>query len=635
MAKYYTLHNLPGVAHYSGGVEKRSWNIELTAEFPFGAEDSMGLLEEILEEAYTQVLATIPPGAMALLTAINKDFHKTYISTGRALAANLKFDALMTRLEAVLQSSTPCDWTQTSFSVVLSFPAGQEHPPQQEGALLAGARYKSLKGRAENDIRLFTHRKRCIINPLTSRFRIPEEWKNMCLPLAILHGAHRALNTGLPGVDLFGRFQSIGGPAMQLVRLAGFEDRLGPFSLEEAESFHKALPRLYPQSGDWQLCLYTTAGPPEYHWGSPDAANAINIFISRNDGMPIKDIQEDMEAEFHADLITSMPAFMGNYSFCRRCFKGTNNKDRDIHRCEGALCKLCKKINCTNRNNDHNSGYRPIKCTICNFAFCTQACKTAHETSEEDTSSKKNKATDCDKRRRCDLCGQLGSKEDIGKHLCGRPKCAICGVHHLPQELKCFISKPQLKGQDMHAEQLLHHNYQEQSSEQTAEQTAEQSSELQSRLLGRLLGGRPSPSPRSASAMLTLRPRRIQTPTTSAPTSSSSGSLRLGRTRSTRATTPWTSSQRHATRTRSSRTPSSCGTTGASSTVTSGTRTSSSGTLLQIRPSSGTSRSSPCACEEPRSTAGTASSTSPASLWPPSPRCLGSPVGPKATSPSN
>ena len=232
--------------------------------------------------------------------------------------------------------------SQTSTPLPLPQPIRMDHTyaSSRSPAKRKRNKHRHLHTDDVSNTRIFAYRKRCIMNPLASRFHLPIEWENMGLPLAISHGAYRALNRGVKAASIlrFGRWRLVSVPTLQLMQMAGFENRLGPFSLEEVEQFYTALPSVYPETGDWQLCLYTSAAPPVCRWGSLDAANSIDIFISRSDGEPIKDIHEDMEPEFHSAIIQSLPAFMGYDRFCRRCFRGANgNKNRPIRHCPHTL----------------------------------------------------------------------------------------------------------------------------------------------------------------------------------------------------------------------------------------------------------------------------------------------------------
>ena len=126
----------------------------------------------------------------------------------------------------------------------------------------------------------------------------------------------------------------------------------------------------------------------------------------------------------HYDVITSMPAFLGNSYFCHKCRR---SYDQAInHVCSG-MCKSCRSFECTVKD--------PVECEECNRWFKSKACYDRHK---EPVGNGKSV---CEGIKKCLKCGKSMNVRNHKNHICGR-KCTTCGmILNEKDDHKCYIQK--------------------------------------------------------------------------------------------------------------------------------------------------------------------------------------------------
>jgi hypothetical protein len=162
--------------------------------------------------------------------------------------------------------------------------------------------------------------------------------------------------------------------AQQLMKDAGLEDFDGPCGLTELDKFQAVLSPDYQikvyGANETQMLVYKGIIISEYLLdgtvylyknilGFISADKVVNLFFD----------------EGHYDVITSMPAMMGNRYWCEACNKGYDH--REDHACERGECPCCNGTpKCEPR-------YPYIGCKDCNRYFANKQCFDNHKTTSK------------------------------------------------------------------------------------------------------------------------------------------------------------------------------------------------------------------------------------------------------------
>ena len=101
----------------------------------------------------------------------------------------------------------------------------------------------------------------------------------------------------------------------------------------------------------------------------------------------------------HYDGLTSIPALVNRYYYCRHCDRGYDVENARHHNCEGQNCSACCRQNKTCPN--FATWVKPtVHCPDCNGMFCRQDCFQAYKTKGK----KKGDESICDRWKKYPLC---------------------------------------------------------------------------------------------------------------------------------------------------------------------------------------------------------------------------------------
>ena len=140
--------------------------------------------------------------------------------------------------------------------------------------------------------------------------------------------------------------------------------------------------------------------------------------------------------DWHYDIITKMPAFLGRSYYCTKCNKGYDHKER--HACNNP-CHYCYKIH----DMEHQQW---TYCNECNRHFYNTVCFDMHK-----ESSSSGQST-CNTNFRCKLCNQsVYTKLHKKPHVCGEHYCKVC-KEYVSEDHQCYM-QPVTQDSDMHRTQ--------------------------------------------------------------------------------------------------------------------------------------------------------------------------------------
>lgn len=191
--------------------------------------------------------------------------------------------------------------------------------------------------------------------------------------------------------------------ATELHKKAGVP--VGECGIEEVKKFQLVLP-------NYQLNVFAMDVAALVYSG-PENGNKIFLLYHNN----------------HYDVITSMPAFLGNSFYCEICKKGYNNRDQ--HKCNNP-CYRCKSI--------HEDNGELIQCSDCFRWFDGNICFAFHK-----KTTNAGRST-CKWIYICRDCGCTVNKDmhkNRNGHRCGNIYCKLC-KNWYPADHRCYmkVDKP-------------------------------------------------------------------------------------------------------------------------------------------------------------------------------------------------
>ena len=131
----------------------------------------------------------------------------------------------------------------------------------------------------------------------------------------------------------------------------------------------------------------------------------------------------------HCFCITNVVAMLGK-NYCKLCNQRfARGRTLSVHRCSGAVCRLCKVVGCPGGQKEFPI---PIRCELCQFGYFSHTCIEHHV-----------KLGYCIEKQLCINCGRLvptGDMEPPKAHHCMQGYCVVCknymDVGHL-----CFVRR--------------------------------------------------------------------------------------------------------------------------------------------------------------------------------------------------
>ena len=404
-SSYYKLTARGTRAWRNGPINETSFKLDITKALDASdPADQQLQLKQILDHAFLQIVSTAPPDCRAQVYAVNPRLMKKCMSTRRLKPKELTFDKLASDLMVALQSDQYLELHETEFilcTYCLNTEIGWVSP--------------NLRSRLEHNMHVWANSKMSLDNPTSKYNKIPKNFQQACISLAISKGIYHLNNKGasIKQLKSYGRSKSCRNYALELMKTAQLTPTHGPVDSHNLGQLETALP---PGVG---VNFYDDVGVPYLSIGT-HSKDDINIFIAYD---------QDSEAgtpAYHAYRITSMQAFLGVRGHCSLCFKSLHHPEKG-HRCRASSCKLCLQQDCSNTEK-----VRPLEpykiCDDCNFIYNTEKCFDAH-------------LSYCLKRKRCEVCNE--SADAKVEHKCGRPKCSICLQNHLPFD-HCYVQKAKL-----------------------------------------------------------------------------------------------------------------------------------------------------------------------------------------------
>ena len=219
----------------------------------------------------------------------------------------------------------------------------------------------------------------------------------------------RAIVTAIARVEKHPKWESIrkGRKIQQQLALELHEKANIPVAecgIDEIKRFQAVLPGYQVHVYSLESACITFKGPP--------ADQKIFLFNHNN----------------HFDVITSMPAFLGNGYYCDTCEKGYNTKEH--HACNNP-CFRCKGI--------HKESGTAMKCDDCLRWFDGEKCFDMHK---KTTSSGRST---CNSVYICENCNHTVNNDwhkDKNPHRCGNVYCKVCRNWY-PTNHQCYMKVDQ------------------------------------------------------------------------------------------------------------------------------------------------------------------------------------------------
>jgi len=200
--------------------------------------------------------------------------------------------------------------------------------------------------------------------------------------------------------------------AKKLMKDAGLEKHKGSCGIPEIHAIQTIMP-------DYQIRVFSSMTPGSLTYTSPEADHVVDLYNHDN----------------HFDIITSLPAFFDNSSYCPTCNVPYSNKDR--HQCLGT-CPCC-----------HESPACPnvlfkdtIKCAVCNRYFRGTTCLANHLKHTERRTKDKviTFPSICDRLQCCKDCGKhIRGVKAIKEHKCHHFMCRTCQKVVPQKDHKCYM----------------------------------------------------------------------------------------------------------------------------------------------------------------------------------------------------
>jgi len=164
----------------------------------------------------------------------------------------------------------------------------------------------------------------------------------------------------------------------------------------------------------YQIKVYSKEHANALIYKGPHALNIIHLYFHHN----------------HFDVITRMPACMGNSYYCDTCHTGYNTKNE--HECNRGACRCCDSTpECVHEE--------CIYCVDCNRYFQSQACFDNHK--HRKPSKIEGQTLLCQTVKRCNTCKQILTNHNTKSHICGCITCPICMEKVKKQGHVCYMKQ--------------------------------------------------------------------------------------------------------------------------------------------------------------------------------------------------